>query len=152
MIVSWNVKGFNRVVKQKELKLFLRNNDVSIIALYEYRVKEEKSRNIMNKVMPGWKWCSNTNGQSRSKIWLALDPTKVRIQVTEKDIQYIHVKVQFQTCGKFELTSVYGLYSISDREPLWGNIQKVNNQITNPWLIMGDFSSVLNLEDRPVGS
>lgn len=42
------------MVKQKEMKLFLRKNDVSIIAIYERRVKEEKSRNIINKLMPGW--------------------------------------------------------------------------------------------------
>ncbi|KAH0724701.1 hypothetical protein KY284_000566 [Solanum tuberosum] len=36
--------------------------------------------------------------------------------------------------------------------PLWTAIQQLNNNIKDPWVIMGDFNSILTQEDRPIGS
>ncbi|KAK4706498.1 hypothetical protein R3W88_033947 [Solanum pinnatisectum] len=52
---------------------------------------------------------------------------------------------------KFQFTVVYGLHSIPARIPLWTAIHRLSTHITNPWLIMGDFNSILTAEDRPIG-
>lgn len=41
MIVSWNVRGLNKVYKHKELKMFLTDNNVSMLADIEHRVREQ---------------------------------------------------------------------------------------------------------------
>lgn len=40
--ITWNVRGLNKVYKQKELKSFIIENKVSIIAILENRVNETK--------------------------------------------------------------------------------------------------------------
>lgn len=100
MIVSWNVSGFNQRVKQKKLKVFLRTNKVSIIAIYEHRVKVERSRSI-NKVIPGWKWCVNATNQSRGRIWVAWDPNRVKYEMMEHSIQFIYRKIQLRKRKNF---------------------------------------------------
>ncbi|KAK4721507.1 hypothetical protein R3W88_011740 [Solanum pinnatisectum] len=52
---------------------------------------------------------------------------------------------------KFQFIVVYGLHSIPARIPLWIAIHQLSTYITDPWLIMGDFNSILTAEDRPIG-
>lgn len=54
MIVTWNVRGFNKMFKHKELKVFMRDNKVDMIAICEHRVKDTKAAKIIRKVLPGW--------------------------------------------------------------------------------------------------
>ncbi|XP_015169932.1 uncharacterized protein [Solanum tuberosum] len=65
--------------------------------------------------------------------------------------QYIHGLVDINNT-QFQFTVVYGLHTISTRIPLWTAIHKMSSQINEPWLIMGDFNSILEQEDRIVGS
>lgn len=39
-LITWNIRGLNQPYKQKELKLFMRENNVSIIAILEHKIKE----------------------------------------------------------------------------------------------------------------
>lgn len=39
-------------------------------------------------------WCSNAIGQNRSRIWLAWDRNKARLQVVERGAQHIHGMMQ----------------------------------------------------------
>ncbi|XP_074282999.1 uncharacterized protein LOC141607544 [Silene latifolia] len=41
-IVAWNVRGFNNPLKHSEVKSYMRNNNLDIIALLETRVKQMK--------------------------------------------------------------------------------------------------------------
>lgn len=54
MIILWNVRGFNQGVKQIELRILLKRNKVTLIAIYEHRLREEKSSSIINRIMPSW--------------------------------------------------------------------------------------------------
>ncbi|KAG5567933.1 hypothetical protein H5410_065051 [Solanum commersonii] len=53
---------------------------------------------------------------------------------------------------KFQFTAVYGLHTIATKSSLWENIKQISTHIREPWLIMGDFNSILAPEDRPIGS
>lgn len=48
------------------------------------------------------------------------------------------------------ITFVYGLHTIYDIVSLWGRLRSV--QTTGPWLIIGDFNTVLHVEDRLNGA
>ncbi|KAM3232337.1 hypothetical protein P3L10_017696 [Capsicum annuum] len=68
MMVAWNVRGFNQQLEQKELKLFIQRNKVSFISISEHRVRADKTKAIMNKVMLGWAWITNDAATIRGKI------------------------------------------------------------------------------------
>lgn len=53
MIVTQNVRGFNQEVKHREMRMSIRKNKVSLKAIYEHRVREDRASRIINKVMPG---------------------------------------------------------------------------------------------------
>lgn len=71
MIVTQNVRGFNQEVKHREMRMSIRKNKVSLKAIYEHRVREDRASRIINKVMPGWEWTTNATNNVRGRIQVA---------------------------------------------------------------------------------
>lgn len=42
-LITWNIRGLNKTSRQKEIKKCIRSNKVSMIALLEHKVKEQKA-------------------------------------------------------------------------------------------------------------
>lgn len=56
---TWNTREINKLHKQKEIKLFMKENKVDIIVLLEHKIKEQKPEKIIQKIAQGWKWETN---------------------------------------------------------------------------------------------
>ncbi|XP_075103713.1 uncharacterized protein LOC142178282 [Nicotiana tabacum] len=50
------------------------------------------------------------------------------------------------------MTVSYGFNIIEVRKPMWVHLQNLATQIIKPWLIWGDFNSVLNVQERLHGN
>lgn len=48
-LITWNTRGLNKLHKQKELKVFMKVNKVSIIAIIEHKVEENITSRIVQK-------------------------------------------------------------------------------------------------------
>ncbi|KAG5581906.1 hypothetical protein H5410_052533 [Solanum commersonii] len=97
--------------------------NIGLIAIIENRVKEISSSRIVKKIAYGWK-CS----------------------------QYIHgiVKV-YRDNMDFQFTAIYGLHNIKDGGVLWADLKGIDDQMLDPWLIVGDFNIILHIENRSNG-
>lgn len=134
MIVACNIRGFNQILKQKELKVFLSKNNVIIITINEHIVRADKASSIINKVMSGWSWVTNATSTVRGKIWVAWNPDELIFIGLETTEQYIHGKFYSHTSGvKFLLTAVYGLHTIADRLSLWSSLRTIHAHVQKPW-------------------
>ncbi|KAK6794177.1 hypothetical protein RDI58_007630 [Solanum bulbocastanum] len=103
--------------------------------------------------MPSWKWCTVVATNVRGRIWVVWNPSIINFTTIETSAQHIHGQVDLHVSKvKFQFTAVYGLHSIAARASLWTTIQQLGTQITESWLIMGDFNSILTAEDIPIGS
>ncbi|XP_074570567.1 uncharacterized protein LOC141827233 [Curcuma longa] len=52
----------------------------------------------------------------------------------------------------FFVTFVYGLHSIVTRRPLWDALVDLGDNITDAWMVMGDFNSYLSIDEKKGGS
>ncbi|WMV54733.1 hypothetical protein MTR67_048118 [Solanum verrucosum] len=52
----------------------------------------------------------------------------------------------------FQFTAIYGLHNIKDRGVLWADLKGIADQMLDSWLIMGDFNTILHIEDRSNGA
>lgn len=73
--------------KQKEMKVFLKKYKVSLIAISENIVQENKTNIIFNKFMPNWKWCINTGHVLRCRIWVVWNPDDIQFIVLDTSSQ-----------------------------------------------------------------
>ncbi|KZV46218.1 hypothetical protein F511_24771 [Dorcoceras hygrometricum] len=67
--------------------------------------------------------------------------------------QLLHMSVSCLISGrKFLLTCIYGLHSIQHRKPVWEQLRHIGQQqITLPWVVLGDFNSVLTPDEKHGG-
>ncbi|KAK6125166.1 hypothetical protein DH2020_041087 [Rehmannia glutinosa] len=54
--------------------------------------------------------------------------------------------------NRFLASFVYGFHSKADRCPLWANLVHTRTIYSDPWLLLGDFNSVLKSDERRNGS
>lgn len=59
--------------------------------------------------------------------------------------------------GGIFCTIVYAYNSANHRTPLWQDLQNIGKHITGPWILLGDFNTVLHQDERinyagPVGA
>ncbi|XP_019255064.1 PREDICTED: uncharacterized protein LOC109233643 [Nicotiana attenuata] len=152
-IIVWNVRGMNKVYKQKELKTFIRENKVVLIAVLENRVKETKAESIIKKIFNNWRWIANYSQAPRGRIWIAWDQKKVDFEGYKMHQQYIIGEVtERQNGNKFRFGAVYGMHTIQDRKRLWEDMEKAIVGATDPCVLMGDYNTILTSEDRAQGT
>lgn len=58
--------------------------------------------------------------------------------------QVTHIPMQ----ASFVVTFVYAFNTIKERKELWTSINNFSSSIQQPWIILGDFNSVLKDDDR----
>lgn len=52
-LITWSTRGINKFHEQGKLKLFLKDNRVSIIAIIEHKVKENIDSKFFQKIALG---------------------------------------------------------------------------------------------------
>ncbi|XP_060190664.1 uncharacterized protein LOC132619932 [Lycium barbarum] len=131
----------------KELRLFLARNKVDFIGCLETRVKEHKSKKILQKIARGWSHCFNYPLATNGRVWL-LWRDHIKVQVLDIKEQYIHCYVE-EPSTKFStfLTVVYARNQLNLRELLWTELSQLG-QLQGPWLLCGDFNNILSTEDK----
>ncbi|XP_060170760.1 uncharacterized protein LOC132601709 [Lycium barbarum] len=135
------------------MKVFMRENKVDVLAITEHRVTESGAVAIVSKLFLGWNWFSNASPSNKGRIWLVWNPNTIMVQVLVSHAQFIHSFLKCCTSSlSFHFSVVYGKHTIADRCEMWSELGDISSSQHGPWLIMGDFNSILNAEDRMNGS
>nr|TKR91515.1 hypothetical protein D5086_0000222070 [Populus alba] len=100
--------------------------------------------------LKNWKVLSNVAAASTARIVVFWNPTTVNIDLLGFSAQGLHVLIsslvhQF----KFFASFVYGFNTIIARRALWDDLR--NWSPNSPWLILGDFNSLLSQSDKHHG-
>nr|XP_016440329.1 PREDICTED: uncharacterized protein LOC107766112 [Nicotiana tabacum] len=118
-----------------------------MIACLETRVKQQKSKDVHKKMGGDWKVEDNYAYAPNGRIWIMWKETNVHIAILESTDQLIHCQVEDKNSTFTSyITFVYGLHTIQHRVSLWRSLRNI--QLSGPWLIIGDFNSVLSVDDR----
>ncbi|XP_056691809.1 uncharacterized protein [Spinacia oleracea] len=96
-------------------------------------------------------WCFTTNSSSckGGRIVLAWNPNAFTLSVLKVSSQLIHCLV----CPKngsvdFCCTFVYAFNQSKEREDLWRDLCGLGIGVHKPWIVLGDFNCVLNIDER----
>ncbi|KAL9239084.1 hypothetical protein vseg_013436 [Gypsophila vaccaria] len=147
----WNVRGMNRVQKQKDINFFLHNKEVGLFGLLETKIKSSALTKTYSS-FNSWSISTNSGYHNGGRIWILWKPNMYKIQFLEYNAQYIHMKVEFVTYRTtFYLTMVYAFNGILERNPLWLGLRRIAQSISGPWAVAGDFNYVLLVTERVGG-
>ncbi|XP_021991414.1 uncharacterized protein LOC110888182 [Helianthus annuus] len=105
---------------------------------------------ICKAVFRRWSWTSNGDVCQRgTRIILGWNPDEVDLMVISQSDQVIHTQVRFKADSKKFLCSfVYAENRYQQRRILWENLCKHSCLArSQPWVVLGDFNTALNMED-----
>lgn len=87
-IYAWNVQGFNKPVKQHEVKELLKKHNPGICIILETKVKMKKVENIM-RCLRDWSLIDSYNQQEKGIIWVLFNQELIQVHVIQKSDQII---------------------------------------------------------------
>ncbi|XP_019150673.1 PREDICTED: uncharacterized protein LOC109147524 [Ipomoea nil] len=101
----------------------------------------------------GWKLATNFHDTVGGRILVTWNPALVDCSILETGPQHVHCLILCKISQKKILcTFVYGLFSVVARRQLWEKIEALGLLIVEPWVISGDFNTVLSPSERRGGN
>ena len=76
-IASWNIRGLNDPLKQREVRSFVKSKAIDLICLVETRVRAPNRDRIFSSLFPGWRLFHNYEHALLGRIWICGNPEKV---------------------------------------------------------------------------
>ncbi|KAJ9566646.1 LOW QUALITY PROTEIN: hypothetical protein OSB04_002612 [Centaurea solstitialis] len=142
----WNIRGLNAPEKQREVKSFLRLNDINLFAVLESHLSSDSLGSVVNNVFGRWSWVSNQNVSLHgTRIILAWNSSLMDVMVIEAHTQFLLCEIKLRGDAYSWLCSVvYGANNSVLRRQLWSGLCKFRVVMGNqPWVVMGDFNAML---------
>lgn len=95
-IATWNVRGLNNPLKQKEVLSFIQSHKLNFIGVVESKVRREFLAATAARCFPlHWSHVSNIdNVVGPSRILLAWNPLLVQVSIVFSSTQMIFAKVE----------------------------------------------------------
>ncbi|XP_074266953.1 uncharacterized protein LOC141590248 [Silene latifolia] len=71
------------------------------------------------------------------------------VVVLVKTAQVVHLSITcVQNAFNWHCSVIYGFNKNADRRNLWQSLLDIHSTIHGPWMVMGDFNNVLNMDER----
>ncbi|XP_062118735.1 uncharacterized protein LOC133832402 [Humulus lupulus] len=143
-----NVRGLNKTNKQNDVMRMISNKRIGFVSLLETRVKVSKMGTLYLNMFQGWCFTCNLANHPNGWIVVAWNPNSFMVDIRGSSSQWMHFLVQIKHGIQFAVTVVYSLNDMNGRERLWEDMKNIGSITSCPWMIMGDFNSVLFPSDR----
>nr|XP_043639688.1 uncharacterized protein LOC122610797 [Erigeron canadensis] len=154
-IATWNIRGLNRPLKQKEVRQVVNENHLNVCAIIESHMDVSKLFDACKKICRNWDWTSNGGLCSKgTRIIVGWNSDLVDVMVLAQSNQVIHTQITYKVDSKSLFCSfVYADNYYKNRRELWQNLGTHKEFVRGkPWIVLGDFNSSLNLEDSYLGT
>ncbi|KAL0294564.1 UNVERIFIED_CONTAM: hypothetical protein Sradi_6879100 [Sesamum radiatum] len=84
-----------------------------------------------------------------NRVWLSWDADFVDVTVVETGVQFVHCAVYIRSLhSSVFITVVYGVNDTVGRRELWTELTRMSTVVVGaPWLVGGDFNTVLDASE-----
>ncbi|XP_060211857.1 uncharacterized protein LOC132639432 [Lycium barbarum] len=146
-LITWNVRGLSKDHKQREVRKFIHENKVDLLAIVEHKVNKKHVEAIIKRIAQGWNWVANYNAQDKGRIWILWNPHVLTFTAQIIHEQFIYGVIRGQSTS-FHFAAIYGLHTVESRRELWSELRNIHAGVQISLLLMGDFNAIKELEDR----
>ncbi|XP_022019843.1 uncharacterized protein LOC110919900 [Helianthus annuus] len=131
------------------------DNGLQVFAVLESHVQTANLDKVCKKVFRNWEWTSNGSLCDKgTRIIVGWNADNVDVVVLHATNQVIHAQAKFKKDNALvNISFVYASNNDQERKYLWDSLKMHKGVVRlDPWVIMGDFNVVLNLEDNCMGT
>ncbi|KAI3474488.1 hypothetical protein Pfo_029398 [Paulownia fortunei] len=139
----WNIRGIGNDASQKHLYNFCQLHKIKVLAILEPKVQLD-SRFFCRKL--GF---SRVFANQSNKVWCFIN-NDFDVEVLLDHEQLLHLKLSsYLLPSTFQFTCIYAKCDIVGRRELWDQLRNIADSAdSQPWLIGGDFNTILHLQER----
>ncbi|XP_026399519.1 uncharacterized protein LOC113295395 [Papaver somniferum] len=141
-----NIIGLKRIRAKDKLRSLVNQFSPSLMWLAEPKIRV-RNNFVKNLRLPGMSHMliHNLSDTGKGNIWLLWHSSLSTPQVVSNTKQAITVRI-----GEVLGTGIHVACLTVDRRTLWEELKKIN-KMNCPWLVIGDFNTVLNCDDKVGG-
>ncbi|XP_062080399.1 uncharacterized protein LOC133785159 [Humulus lupulus] len=121
---------------------------IGFIGLLKTKVKAAKMGALYLNMFQGWCFTSNFAHHSNGLIIIAWNLNSYAVDIKGGTNQFIHCLVSSKRGINFAIIVVYALNDSNGRQHLWNDLGIIANDTKPPWIVCGDFNSVLSTKER----
>lgn len=124
-------------------------NKISLVALLETKVKQNKAAAISSIFAPRFQWLYNYDHHVNGRIWFGWDSSLWNVSCLCSSAQHITCRVSKPdgSCSSI-VTMIYAYNEFVARRPLWEDLLSIHSthvqNFQHPWCLMGDFNTFLH--------
>ncbi|XP_020262713.1 uncharacterized protein LOC109838703 [Asparagus officinalis] len=108
---------------------------------------------IAKKVTKNWSWISNAHNANKARILILWDSDLLFVQLISSSNQFITCKIESKD-GRLSclISVVYAFNDMTGRKELWQDLIAFKQQVNGPWIIGGDFNTVVKNDEKIGGT
>nr|TKS10936.1 hypothetical protein D5086_0000078410 [Populus alba] len=128
----------------------MKKHRMDVCGLLETKLSSSRVACMHRLRLKHWHYYTNVDATSTARIVVFWNPTTVQVELMASSAQALHLSVSSLISQyTLRISFVYGFNTISTRRALWGDLRRWNSSC--PWMILGDFNSVLSSTDKHNG-
>ncbi|XP_057468132.1 uncharacterized protein LOC130757384 [Actinidia eriantha] len=144
--------GLNKPLKQNGILNHLRKSRAAIMGILETKLSSSILERLIRSNLRGWQTADNFSQHPNGHILIIWKEDLVHLDFAEATDQVIHCLATCKSSNfSFSTSFVHGFNTAVGRRTLWDNLHKFSSSLHAPWIILGDFNNVLNMDERVNG-
>lgn len=129
MITSWNVRGLNKLGKNREISSCLYSLKPNIAVLIENRVNQPKADKNGKNLSVNRSYIDNYSKHNNGRIWTPWEASRVQVRFIKCIEQVIHRGIcALEGSFKNWFTVVYDFNKLEQRKIMWKDIERLSQQ------------------------
>ncbi|GKV14797.1 hypothetical protein SLEP1_g25615 [Rubroshorea leprosula] len=150
-IISWNCRGAAKHNFHSSAMDLKRTHNPAIMLVVETKLSGEDARSQAASLGFAKSFVVNSNGLAGG-LWLLWDDAAVVVDIVSYSDQAIHAIIKVCNNPSFPidwfLSGIYGRPQIATRTLLWNELSTIAENISMPWMMIGDFNDVLDQSEK----
>ncbi|GKV21679.1 hypothetical protein SLEP1_g31635 [Rubroshorea leprosula] len=150
-IISWNYRGAAKHNCHSSAMDLKRTHNPAIMLVVETKLSGEDARSQVASLGFAKSFVVNSNGLAGG-LWLLWDDAAVVVDIVSYSDQAIHAIIKVCNNPSFPidwfLSGIYGRPQIATRALLWNELSTIAENISMPWMMIGDFNDVLDQSEK----
>ncbi|OMP01255.1 reverse transcriptase [Corchorus capsularis] len=135
----------------RHAKDLLRAQKPTCFVLVEPRISGNNARRVVRRLGFSKFHIADPVGYAGG-IWMCWDNGAVDIEIISSSPQVIHSIVRRPNAVEFLLTAVYASPVLETRRNLWKSLEAFAENVSLPWVVVGDFNDVLHSGEKYGGN
>ena len=149
-VLFWNVQGAGSPSFRRIFATLVKSYNPTIVVILEPRISGKKADDFIRKSGFDRSHRVEATGFSGG-IWL-LWRNFFDVEIAFNHSQFIHLKISVQNVIQSWVTAVYASPKSAGRHALWYHLSNIAESMHDPWIMGGDFNSILYAAEKHGGS